>query len=133
MSNSIELYKDLPSDTSTFFVDVVGNVTGVRYQGEFKCKIPSVRTHLDIDKYRATLSGNMAEYLQPSTLIMYRMLAYLRFTLIKSPEFWEQSDSGTDLRDSNIIEAIFDKVLELEGKWLDEAYPARNKDKDEQS
>lgn len=132
MSKNIRLYKDLPDDSNTFYIDVKGAVTGVRYRGEFKSKIPSVKTHLEIDKHRAFLCGDMVEYLQPSTIIMYKQIAYLRFTLTDYAEFWEQSDLGADLKDANVIEEVYNQVLEFEEKWLKEAYPDRDgKDEDE--
>lgn len=130
MSKNIEIYKDLPEDEHTFYVDLKGNVTNTHYRGEFRCKIPRTKTHLEIDKHRAALCGDMVEYLQPSTVIMYKMLAYLRFTLKEYPSWWRESDLGGDLYDANVVEKVYDEVLTLEGEWLDKVYPDRRKGKD---
>lgn len=127
MSKNIELYKTLPDDEFTFFIDLRGNVTNTHYRGEFKCKIPRVKTHLEIDKHRAFLCGDMLDFLQPATIIIYKMVSYLRFTLKQYPEWWQNSDLGLELYDSNIIEELYEQVLKLEGEWLDAAYPDRKK------
>lgn len=48
------------------------------------------------------------------------MISYLRYTLnVKEcPRWWKESDLGYEMYDENVVEAIYDKVLEHEVQWM---------------
>jgi hypothetical protein len=56
------------------------------------------------------------------------MIAYLRFTLIDTPLFWRNADLGYDLRDDNVIEAVYDEVMAFENEWLKKVWGEGDKD-----
>lgn len=71
-----------------------------------------------IAKHKAMLNGEFPVYLDAGILKLHEMIAYLRYTLTEVPLFWKNSDLGYELRDFNIIEAIYDEVMAFEDEWL---------------
>lgn len=116
------LPKDIPHTQSGFQLDILGNLTQKRYLGDFTCKIPTVKEQCLIDKHQVLLNGEMPHNLKPATLKIHEMIAYLRYTLIDYPKFWKDSDLGYELRDPNVVQAIYDKVIDFENKWLKEIW-----------
>ena len=124
MSKNNKLSKIIPPSESQFEIEVVGEVTKKRFVGEFSCKIPRKKEQCMIDKHRAFLNGELAHMLDATTLRFHQMIAYLRYTLVVEdcPKWWKESDLGYDLYDSNVVEAIYNKVLEFEVEWLKEIW-----------
>lgn len=112
------LPKKLPDSRNDFDIDVVGEMTGQSFKGEFTCKIPTLRDNALIAKHRAALNGDFAQFLDLSTLKLHQMISYLRYTLEKAPKFWRESDNGYELLDMNVVEAVYDKALEFEESWM---------------
>lgn len=122
MSKSTGLRSDFPEDTHEFQIDVEGNITRKRFMGEFKCVIPNVKMQCDIAKFRAYLNGDVVDHLDVSTKLMHQMIAHLKFTIVEGPKWWERSKDGYELRDANVIQTIYDAVLEFEQAWLKEIW-----------
>jgi hypothetical protein len=119
MSNKTkQLPNEIPDDTEVFQLDVVGRITKRRFLGEFKCKIPTMKTQGMIGRHEAMLNGEYSVYLDAGVKKIHKMIAYLRFTLIDTPLFWRESDLGYELRDDNVVEEVYDKVMAFEDKWL---------------
>lgn len=113
------LPKDIPDLESQFQIDVVGKLTKIRFIGDFTCRVPRIKEQCLIDRHEAFLNGQMAGFLKHGTLKMHRMIAYLRHTLTGDmPKFWKDSDLGYELQDINVIEDIYDRVLEHENTWV---------------
>ncbi len=120
MNENNNLPKVLPESKSCFQVDVTGNLTRKRYLGEFVCKIQTIKDQCLIERHSAMLNGPMVEQLPPGVIKMHKMVAHLRYTLIEPyPKFWTESDLGYELMDSNVIEDIYNQVLEFEKKYVD--------------
>lgn len=123
MNDIKDLPKDLPPTTNEFQIDVVGTTTNKRFLGEFVCKIPTIKDQVLISRHQAILNGEMAAFLEPGIIKVNKMISWLRFTLIDPyPKFWKDADLGYELRDTNVIEAVYDKVIEFEGKWLEQIW-----------
>lgn len=113
-----ELDKDLPTTSHEFLLDIQGRLTKRRYLGEFVCKIPTIKDQALIAKHKAMLNGEFPVYLDPGIVKIHDMIAYLRYTLTDYPKFWRESDLGYDLRDDNLIQAVYDEVIDFENNWL---------------
>lgn len=122
MNKVNNLSETLPETTHTFQFDLIGRITKKRYLGEFSCKIPTLRDQSLIDKHRAMLDGEFPIYLKPGIKKFHEQIAYLRYVLTDVPKFWKDSDLGFDLRDDNIVEAVYDEVIAFENKWLNEIW-----------
>lgn len=122
MSNNKGLSKEIPETEYTFVIDLTGEITNKRYQGEFTCKIPTKKDQCMIDKHRAFLNGDIAEQLSPSTVILHHRIAYLRYTLKNVPKFWRDADLGYGLYDSNVVDRVYEEVLSFERRWLTEIW-----------
>ncbi len=114
------LPKTIPDKDLDFSIDIQGNLTKENYVGDFKFRIPNLRTRTQIAKIKTLMSGGLE--LDPSTRDQHQMLAYLKATITSSPVWFTQSDSGYDLYDMNVVEAIYEKILELEETWLEKIW-----------
>lgn len=122
MNKNNNLREELPDTTHVFSLDLQGRITKKRFLGEFKCKIPTIRDQAMIAKHNALLNGEFPIYLDAGIQKIHKMIAYLRFTLVDYPLFWRDSDLGYDLRDDNIIEAVYDQVIAFENQWLEQVW-----------
>lgn len=119
MNNIESLPKELPDKIFTFQIELEGSTTRTKYNGEFIFQIPNLKTQAKISKHKAMLNGGLEDILDLGTRNLHHMISYLKYTLIQVPEFWEKSDCGYDLFDSNVIEEIYNKVLDFEQKWAE--------------
>lgn len=122
MNKINELPSEIPDTTHRFQIDLVGAVTKTRFLGEFVCKIPTIKDQAQIAKYEAFLNGEFPAYLNQGVLNVHKWIAYTKFTLVDVPLFWRESELGYNLRDPNVIEAIYDEVLIFEQKWYDQIW-----------
>lgn len=113
-----KLITDLPPSIKSFQLDVIGKFTKRRFLGEFTCDIPRIKEQCLIEKHEAYLNGELAHMLPPGVRKMHKMIAYLRFTLTDYPKFWREADLGYELRDLNVVEAVYDEVLNNEEAWI---------------
>ncbi len=131
MSKNNSLIDELPDTRHQFEIDLQGKVTKKRFAGEFACKIPNIKDQAMIAKHQAMLNGEYPIYLDAGVLKVHQMIAYLRYTLTEYPLFWKQSDLGYELRDFNIIEAVYDEVLAFEDEWLKQIWGTNDGSKTE--
>ena len=124
---------ELPSMDFEFFFEGTGVITKQGYKGEFSYKMPNTKVQCLIDKHFAYLNGDLAIQLDSSTLKIHRKIAYLRYTLTEFPKFWKEKDLGYELMDHNIIDEVYDKVIDFENDWMKEVWGDElNEDKDEE-
>lgn len=111
--------KDLPDTTKEITLEVVGSVTKKKFVGEFTCKIPNMEDQVLIAKAEANANGQYPMYLDSGVLKLNKMHAYLKYTIIGIvPKFWQESKNGIQLRDMNVIEELYNKVLAFEEEWI---------------
>jgi len=113
---------NVPDTFHTFQIDMVGSVTKKRFVGDFVCKIPTMKDQSLIAKYEAMLNGEFPVYLNNGVLKLHKWIAYCKYTLTDIPKFWRDSDGGFELRDPNVVEAVYQQVLDFETKWYEEIW-----------
>jgi hypothetical protein len=119
----------LPSMEHTFTVKVKGSETGQMFEGTFTYKRPNIRIRTQINKTAAMLDGGVTT-LDDDTKFLHSILARLKHTLMKSPEWWEQADFGFELYDLNVVFEIYKSVEEFEAKWIGEVWEGKEEAKE---
>ena len=114
------MYDSLPKNEKTFSIDLNGEDTYLNYKGEFtvKCIVDMGGKHAEeLEKTRLT-----ADYANPSDGLygVATSLAKLRSRVVKSPQWWTDSDGGTGIKDYNIIMHLYGECLRLEDEWRTE-------------
>lgn len=125
----------LPEFENAFSIESLeGNFTKRKFSGDFKHRIPTLKINAAIDKHFAILNGGLTEDVLPAeTIKLHYMIAYLKFTLVEAPNWWKDADYGYDLRDSNVVEEIFNKARSFEDDYIKkvwgDALPAKKEKK----
>lgn len=132
MSDFNDLRTYLPPSESNFIVDVKGEVTKLKFEGEFICKIPTLKTTAQISKYQLLLNAGLGESLELGVLKLHKMIAYLKYCIVKAPKFWTDADDGYDLLDFNVIEDVYSKALIFENKWSKLVWGEKSEEKSEE-
>jgi hypothetical protein len=127
MSNFKDLSKSLPDKTQTFEIDVKGEITNLAYKGEFEFTIPNLRQMANIAKNEATLNAGLDKVLDYGTKNLHHMISYLKYTITKAPDFWEESFFGYELMDSNTIETLYIEAMKIEDKWVQTCWGKKEK------
>ncbi len=122
--------KSLPSMEHAFSVDIIGEETQERFNGNFTYKRPSLGRRNEIEKMIVKLSEDLFS-LSDDVKFFNRMVSQLRYGLIESPEWWVKSNYGLDLYDANVVIEIYKKVMEFETKWETEVYGKKEEKKDD--
>ena len=120
--------KVLPSMEHSFTIDIKGSETGQQYDGTFTYKRPNLRVKSEISKTAARLDGGMTN-LDDDTKFLHSILATLKHTLIKSPEWWEKADYGFELYDLNVIFDIYKCCSDFEKDWFNRVWESKDSDK----
>lgn len=118
MSKTKKLPNELPPMELDFRIEVRGEVSGKMMTGDFKYRIPNLKAKSLAEKKRAELNAGMDSLIDASVGQLHFMIAYLRFTLVESPEWWSKEDYGYNLYDYNVVKAVFDKVEAFEVDYL---------------
>jgi len=113
--------KALPSMEHTFTVSEKGSNTGQVFDGTFSYKRPNIRTQSDIARTAALLDGGMRN-LDEDTKTIHHILATLKHSLFKFPEWWKKSDGGYDLYDFNIVSEIYKECMKFENDWFEKVW-----------
>lgn len=111
---------DLPSKEKTFSFEHVGETTGKKYEGQFtvQCVLNVGQKHA-MSLERTRLMGN---YPNPTDDLagFAQILANLRFKILNAPEWWNQSNGGTQIDDEDALVVLYRKVLEAEVEWKED-------------
>lgn len=109
--------KSLPSMESTFTLSVKGSETGQMFDGTFTYRRPNLRVKSEIAKTTARLNADLKN-LDEDTKFLHNVLATLRHTLVKSPDWWMTADHGYELYDLNVIFEIYKACSKFEDDWF---------------
>lgn len=109
--------KELPSMEHSFTIKIKGDDTPKTYEGTFTYKRPNLKSQSNIAKTAAMLDGGVAN-LDEDTKFLHTVLATLRHTIIKFPEWWEESDFGFDLYDVNVLFELYKECRKFEDSWM---------------
>lgn len=118
--------KALPSMEHTFTVSIKGSDTGQVFDGTFSYKRPNLRKNSEISKTAALLNGGIVN-LDEDTKLLHEVLAMLKHTITKSPEWWDKSDYGYELYDANVIFDIYKECTKFEAEWRDKVWVVETK------
>jgi hypothetical protein len=108
---------DLPKNEAVFDLDHTGDVTGKRYEGQFKvlCVLNMAQKHsMELEKTR--LMGNFANPTDGLAGIAV-ILSTLRAKIVDAPEWWKQSGGGYDIMDEDALVAVYNKIMAAEAEW----------------
>lgn len=122
MNKIKHLPKSIPDKSNKFSLKAKGSLSGEEYSGDFECKIPNLRDQALIAKNKAFLNGGMEASLDKATKNLHHMVSYCKYTLISCPDWFAETDFGYDLFDQNIVEEVFNKILESEELWLNSVW-----------
>lgn len=96
------------SNSESFVVDVVGDVTGKTWKGLFKTKLRlSHRDQLKQDEIRRELLGKNAEHASERSKNQAEIFAFVAAHILSAPSWWEANDGGLDLEDDNVVSEVF--------------------------
>lgn len=107
----------LPSREHTFQINVQGSESGKQFTGSFTYRKPSLGTRSEISKTMARLNEGL-KTLDEDTLLLHEIWATLRHTLVKAPEWWEQSAFGYDLDDINVLVELYKECKNFETNYF---------------
>lgn len=111
---------ELPKTDITISVDVKGDTTGLRWQGEFT--VVAVPTLAQRHRYELERSRLMADLKNPTPSLqaMSEVMATVNTRILKAPDWWKQAYDGIELLDHNIAVAIYDQILDAEETWREQ-------------
>lgn len=98
----------------SFSIHVIGNRTGQTWTGEFKVqKFLSHRAMLQKDQLlRKYLSGENPQI--TAQLELAAALSTCQSSLTKAPDWWNNSDSGLDLVDTNVLTEVYSQIVRVQ-------------------
>ncbi len=108
------MFSVLPPQEHTFTIEVKGTQSGQTFDGSFTYARPTLGVNIQISKTIAFITGGLP--LDEDAKAVVEMLATLRHTIIKAPEWWAKSDCGSQLQDLNVIFAIMKECNDFEKK-----------------
>jgi hypothetical protein len=108
---------ELPKNETTFNINVVGDATLKKYEGEFTVRcVLTVGQKLLMESEKSRLIGS-SSFPTNDLVGLSEILATLKAKIIEAPEWWKQSLGGTSLSDENVLIELYTKVLEAETQW----------------
>ena len=105
----------LPVFEAQFAISEVGETTGEKFTGMFTVKrVLSKREESLADIRRRAILGPQPENSLSSVANDAYVLGQLAVRIVKAPKWWDESDGGLDLLDSNVLAKIFEETLKAE-------------------
>lgn len=120
------MFSVLPPQEHTFTIQILGNKSGQTFEGSFTYARPTLGTNIQIGKTKAFILGGLP--VDPDTDAVADMMATLRHTLVKFPDWWKDSDYGAKLMDLNVLFDLMKQCNDFE-----KARDAKPEAKDEQA
>jgi len=107
----------LPKNEKSFNVNVVGEISGERYEGDFSCVcVPyaALRNKISRDEIRET--GDL-DNVTTELFLRARWLVNSQNRLLSWPDWWSGTAGGARLIDDNVLQEVYDKCIEAEIEW----------------
>lgn len=95
------MFSVLPPQEHTFTMQVVGKRSGQTFEGSFTYSRPTLGISIQIGRTKAFITGGLP--VDEDTDAVADLLATLRHTLVKYPDWWKECDFGTKLQDLNVL------------------------------
>ena len=106
----------LPSMEYPFDIQIKGEESQTVWVGSFLFRRPTLRERAAIKALECRLNMDLVT-LDEDTKALNEALATLRFTLKDYPDWWRDSEYGSDLYDANVIIDIYNKCMAFEAGW----------------
>src|SRR5277367_6398183 len=108
----------LTANESSFSINILGETTGERYVGKFKCKVRlSMRDNITKDNIRRQLIGTNPIEAVPMASDLSQAAGELAVRIIDGPSWWLASDNGLDLEDTSVMVEVFNNAMRLEKEY----------------
>jgi hypothetical protein len=109
---------------SPFIIDEIGELTGTIYKGKFSAKrFLSHNDHLTQDRLKRELLGGVnPEHAGPRAVSIAEVVSQcmVRLDPKELPSWWKDSANGLNLVDEKPLATVYEKVMEIETKSLEE-------------
>lgn len=100
--------------------NTIGKDTGQPYSGKFKIKtVLSRRDRFSADLRRREILGPNGDGAMPTLQGESFMMGRLFVSIVEGPDWWNNSNSGLDLNDENVISELFEEALQAEREQLE--------------
>jgi hypothetical protein len=111
------MFSPLPNNEKTFHIKVQGERSKEWFEGDFtvKCLLnqaEQIDVALKTDRYNGGSASLPAQY-----ALMNRTIAELEVRVKKGPTWWQESQSGRFLYDTNIVLEVFKESFKAEEAW----------------
>ncbi len=106
------MFEVLPPQEHTFTIQVQGDRSKQTFEGSFTYSRPTLGVNIQIGRTKALITGGLP--VDADTDAVADMLATLRHTLVKSPEWWAKSDHGAKLQDLNVLFELMKRCNDFE-------------------
>jgi hypothetical protein len=107
----------LPKNEHTFKIDIEGEVTKTKYEGEFTviCK-PTLSMKHEHALIKARLMGDVKN---PTQDLYYysELIAFIKTRIVESPKWWNETFKSLNTLDENIIVEVYDNILKASEEW----------------
>lgn len=102
-----------------FSIHIVGELTGETFTGDFTALkfLPSTLVFKQDQLLRGYLAGENP--LISNQIDRAGKLAKVQTCVSESPEWWKECGQGAGLIDFNVVEAVYDKVVEIQKGAMD--------------
>jgi len=109
------------SNEETFTINVTGAKTGTNYAGTFTVKRwLSFGEELSRDNLRRSLLGPATGAVPSGVVNVAEILADLGIRIVKGPSWWQESQGGTTILDSEVVSELWDKTMDVPTKAMEE-------------
>lgn len=100
-------------ETISFSVDVTGEDTKRHFTGLFSAKTSlSFRERLQEDEQRRLLLGSNPESAGTYAESVAKLLSFVNVRLVDAPNWWKESKGGVDLKDENVLKAVYETLID---------------------
>lgn len=105
----------MSNNEASFTISVIGETTGEKWTGTFKCKIRlSLRDSITKDVIRRQLLGSNPQDADVLAADLANAAGELAVRITDSPPWWQGSNNGLDLEDTAVIVEVFNNATRLE-------------------
>ncbi len=107
----------LPKNEKSFHINVVGETSGERYEGDFTCIcVPFIALRNKIARDEIRERGDL-DTVTDELFIRARWLVNCQNRLMTWPDWWSGSANGARLMDENVLKEVYDQCIEAEVEW----------------
>ena len=104
----------------SFTVNINGSKTGTNYAGKFRARVwLSFGEELARDNLRRSLLGPATGTPAPGVVNVADVLSDLGIRIIEGPSWWQESNGGANILDSEVISELWDKCMDIPTKAME--------------